>query len=246
MKKTISIKESFVFGWQTMRAHSALIFKVVLTIFALQVAFEIVKKVLVPSAIGILAAIVLMGFLIVTGFGATIISLKLARGTAAHYKDLLPSVKLVVRYVLASILVGLIVLAPLLVAGITVAVVAVVFGVSFVSGTVAHAYVPFWVLCASISLLLAVALTLSGYLLVRYSFVRFVVVDTTTVLGSLRESARLVRGHTLEVFVFFIAFLALNLLGMLLFLVGLLVTVPVTMIAYAQIYQKLKDHIETK
>ena len=246
MKKTFSIKEPFVFGWQTMRAHSALVFKVALTMLALQVAFEIVMEVLVPSAIGMLAAIVLMVFLIVTGFGASIISLKLARGTVAHYKDLLPSVKFVVRYVLASILVGLMVLAPLLVAGIIVAVVAVVFGVSFVGGTVAHAYVSFWVLCVSISLLLAMALTLSGYLLLRYSFVRFAVVDTTTVLGSLGESVRLVRGHTLEVFGFFIALLALNLLGMLLFLVGLLVTIPVTMIAYAHVYQKLKGHVETR
>ncbi len=34
----------------------------------------------------------------------------------------------------------------------------------------------------------------------------------------------------------------LNLLGAIVFLVGLLVTVPVTMIAYAHIYQKLQAH----
>ena len=246
MKKIFSIKESFIFGWRTTRAHSALIFKVVLTVFALQVAFEIVNKVLVPSAIGILAAALLMVFLIVAGFGATIILLKLVRGTAAHYSDLLPPVKLTVRYVLASMLTALVVLAPLVVAGIVVAVGMVLLGASFMTGVVASPYVSLPVLSLVVALLLSTAATLAGYLLLRYSFMRFAVLDSHTVRGSLRESARLVRGHALPLLLFFIVVLVLNLLGVMLFLVGLLITVPVTTLAYAHVYQKLKEHIETK
>lgn len=246
MHQHFSIKNSFMFGWHTMRAHSALVFKVVLTVFALQVAFEVVNKVLVPNPVGILAAIVLMGSLIVTGFGAAIISLKLVRNKPAQYRDLLPSFKVTFRYIVASAVAAIAVLAPLIVAGIAVVVLAVMLDVSFTHGTVANTDVPFWLLCASVSLLIAAALTLSGYMALRYSFVRFAVIDNTTVMASLRESAHLVRGHVLRLLGFFIVLLLLNLLGALLLLVGLLVTVPVTAIAYAHVYQHLKGHIETK
>lgn len=245
MKKTFSIKESFIFGWRTTRAHSALIFKVVLTGFALQVAFEIVNKVLVPSAIGILAAALLMVFLIVAGFGTTIISLKLVRGTVAHYSDLLPPVKLIVRYVLASMLTALVVLAPLIVAGIVVAVGMVLLGASFTTGVVASSYVSLPVLSLVVALVLSTAATLAGYLLLRYSFMRFAVLDSHTVRGSLRECA-VGAWPCAAAIVVFIVVLALNLLGVMLFLVGLLITVPVTTLAYAHVYQKLKEHIETK
>jgi len=247
MKKTFSIKESFVMGWKTMRAHSGLIFKVVLTVFALQVMFEIVTKALVPNnPIGILLAAVLMVFLMVVGLGTTLISLKLVRSKPARYRDLFPPVKLIVRYGLASILTGLVVLAPLIVAGIIVAVGMVLLGASFTTGTVASPYVSLLVLSVVVALFLATAVTLSGYLLLRFSFMRFAVLDSETPVASLRKSARLVRGHTLPLLLFFIIVLVLNLLGAMLFLVGLLITVPVTTLAYAHVYQKLKEHIETK
>src|SRR3989344_3898665 len=192
------IGESFKFGWHKVRQHSALVFQVVLTLFACQVAIEIVQKVLAGRPLGVLAVIALCVVMAFLGTGATLITLKLARGQHASYADLLPPVALVWRFVCAAILSGLIVLAGLLL---------IVPGV---------------------------------YLLLRYGMVRFVVLDGAGVTESLGKSAALTRGVKWRLLGFFAAVVALNILGVFLFYVGLLITVPVSMIAYAHVYEKLK------
>lgn len=231
-------------GWHTVRLHSALVFKIVLSLFAVQVAFEIVTKVLTHTLVGVLAATLLLGLGTVAGFGATVVSLKLIRKESARYGDLFPPSNMVIRYILSSLLVALSVLAPLIIAGLLIAVGAVMGGVSFSTGTIATPYVPMYVVYGAVSILLAVAMVLSGYILLRYSLVRFLVIDGATVMESLRRSVRITKGHALQLLGFFSIFVVLNILGALLFLVGLLVTVPVTVIAYAQVYQKLRGHIE--
>ncbi|MGC9602483.1 MAG: hypothetical protein ABSE76_01955 [Minisyncoccia bacterium] len=77
------------------------------------------------------------------------------------------------------------------------------------------------------------------YLLLRYSMVRFAVIDGASVTDSLRKSAELTVGVKWHLLWFILAIIAINIVGAILFLVPLLVTVPVTMIAYAHVYQKL-------
>jgi uncharacterized membrane protein len=77
------------------------------------------------------------------------------------------------------------------------------------------------------------------YLMVRYSMVRFAVIDGASVTDSLRKSAELTQGIKWHLLWFILAIIAINIIGAVLFLVPLLVTVPVTMIAYAHVYQKL-------
>ena len=62
------------------------------------------------------------------------------------------------------------------------------------------------------------------------------------ITASLRESAEMTHGIKWHLLGFFIIILLLNIVGALLLLVGLLVSVPVTMIAYAHVYQKLRVH----
>src|SRR3989338_315036 len=96
--KAFSIVESLQFGWHTMRAHSALVFQVVLTLLALEVARAIVQKVLAGTALGI---------------GATRIALRLAQGHSAHYADIVPPMRLLWPYIAASLLAGLAVIGGL-------------------------------------------------------------------------------------------------------------------------------------
>lgn len=60
-------------------------------------------------------------------------------------------------------------------------------------------------------------------------------------IETLKESYRLTKGHLLQLFLFGLAFIGINLVGALLLFVGLLVTVPVTLIAAAHVYRKLSD-----
>jgi len=199
MSRTFSISEAITFGWHTTRKHSGLVFQLVLTILALQVAQSIVGKVLAGTAQGFIALVVLGVLQLLVGIGATVISLKLVRGHSAHYKDIVPAWPLVWRFVLASLVVAL----------------AVVCGL--------------------------ILLIIPGiYLLLRYSMVRFAVVDGAGVRESLHISSTLTHGIKLQLLLFFVTLIGLNILGAVALLVGLLVTMPISMLAAAHVYDRLK------
>ncbi len=199
MEHSFLIGESLRFGWEKTRLHNALVFKVVLTMLALEVASAIVQKVLEGTALGFLASLVLFATVVLLGIGATRITLRLAQGHAAHYRDLIPPTKLVWPYIAAAVLSGLAVLGGL------------------------------------------ILLIIPGiWVALRLSMVRFEVIEGVGIRESLNKSWELTRGHSGKLVLFALSALLLNLAGALALMVGLLVTIPVTLIAYAHVYQKLK------
>jgi hypothetical protein len=80
------------------------------------------------------------------------------------------------------------------------------------------------------------------YFLARFSMARFAVLDGATVRESLAQSSALTDGKKLHILGFILTLIGLNLLGALFFFVGLLVTVPVSAVAFAHVYLKLKKH----
>ena len=78
------------------------------------------------------------------------------------------------------------------------------------------------------------------YLILRFSMTRFAVVDGAGVNESLSLSTKLTGGVKWHLLGFFVVLILLNIVGALLLLVGLLVTMPVSMLAAAHVYLKLK------
>lgn len=78
----------------------------------------------------------------------------------------------------------------------------------------------------------------------RYGLAGFVVADgrTADILGSFRESSELTRGNRWGLFLFGLALLLLNLMGAILFGVGLLVTLPMSAFASVLVYRRLATH----
>lgn len=253
MKTHGSVRELVHFGWRTLRSHSRLVFSVVLTILALDVARAVVEKVLQHTPLGTLASVVLMLLLMWTIVGATVISLKLARGAHARYQDLFQPWKLTSRFFLSAVLSGVITLIPL-----AVAVCSTVFAVLGVAGFallspqaavpltrevfMAHA-TSLGALAGVLALLLVVGLCATLYLALRLSFARFAVIDGASVVKSLRESRALTHGIFWRVALFFVTIAGLNMLGAIT-IVGLLVTMPISAIAYAHLYQTLRGRVE--
>ena len=225
MEKPFSIGESLSFGWATLKAHSALVFKVVLTLLALEVALQIVSRVLAGTGLGFVASVVLVAALVWAGIGATLLSLKLAEHKAARFGDILPELSLSINYVLANLLAGVITIMPLIIGGIAILV------VGFASGA--------FILHAIIGVLMAAGML---YFMVRYSMVRFAALDGKGVTDSVRYSAAITHGHKWRLLWFIIVMLLLNILGAIVLLVGLLISIPVTMLAYAHVYTKLKGN----
>ena len=86
-----------------------------------------------------------------------------------------------------------------------------------------------------------ILLIVPGVLLaLRFSLVKYIAVDMALEpVQAIKESARLTKGYRGKIFGFFWAMLGINILGAMCFVVGLLVTVPLTTIAFALVYKKL-------
>lgn len=256
MTHTFSIKEAIVFGWHKVKAHSSLVFAVVLTMFALQVASSLVQKGLEGTAIGVAASIVLAVLGIILGAGMTLIFLKLAKGESSHYRDIVPPLALVWKYFCTSVLVGLISFLPIAAGALaSLALLAasdsagfskesfdllVSTGSTNLSDTAlfeSHAW-PF-VLAMFIML---VAMGFAIYFAVRYSMARLAVLEGADILESLPKSTKLTHGIKWRLVLFALAIAGLNLLGLIALVVGLLVTIPVSVLAFAHVYLKLKAH----
>ena len=80
---------------------------------------------------------------------------------------------------------------------------------------------------------------------IQYQFAPFLIVDRNFGLReAFKKSAEITSGVKREVFLFFLLVLGINLLGLMAFAVGLLVTLPATMIAYTFVYRKLLERKE--
>jgi len=75
---------------------------------------------------------------------------------------------------------------------------------------------------------------------VGLSFVAFLIVDRGVgVIDSLKESWRITKGHKWQLFLLGLLLLLINLLGILALLVGIFVTIPITLLAFTHAYRTL-------
>ena len=75
---------------------------------------------------------------------------------------------------------------------------------------------------------------------IALSFATFSVVDKSLgPIAAIKESYRVTKGHWGALFLFFLVVVGINILGMILLLVGLLVSTPVSMLATVFVYRKL-------
>ena len=70
------------------------------------------------------------------------------------------------------------------------------------------------------------------------AFVPYLVVDKNLgPIEAIKESWRVTKGHKMQLFLLFLALMGLNIIGVLAFLIGIFVTVPITMLAFAHAYR---------
>lgn len=108
---------------------------------------------------------------------------------------------------------------------------------------------PFWrFLGAYILTVIAIALgflalIIPGIILsMGLAFVSYLVVDRGLgPIESMKESWRITKGHKWQLLLLFLALLGINLLGILALLIGVFVTVPITMLAFAHAYRTLSS-----
>lgn len=75
----------------------------------------------------------------------------------------------------------------------------------------------------------------------RYQFATYLVAeDHYTVAQAFEESARMVEGHEWDLFAYWLVMFLLNLVGLLFFGLGIVITLPITLVGYSYIYKQLR------
>lgn len=108
---------------------------------------------------------------------------------------------------------------------------------------------PFWqylVATVIISFLVLAGLILlivPGLILMTlFAFTKFLVIDRNLgPIEAMKESVRISRGHRLDLFLLLLVLIIINILGVIALLVGLLVTVPVSVLTLAHAYRTLSS-----
>lgn len=78
------------------------------------------------------------------------------------------------------------------------------------------------------------------YIILTYSFATYIFLDQKLGINeSIAESAIITKGNKLELFKFYLWLVILNIFGGAFFLVGLVVTLPLTFLAIIEVYKKL-------
>ena len=87
------------------------------------------------------------------------------------------------------------------------------------------------------------ALIIPGIILsMGLAFVPYLVVDRGLgPIEAIKESWRITKGHKWQLLLLFLALLGINLLGILALIIGVFVTVPITMLAFAHAYRTLNS-----
>lgn len=83
-------------------------------------------------------------------------------------------------------------------------------------------------------------------LMIRLGFYKYLIIDKKdiSITQALRESMILTKGITWKLFLFTVVLGLVNLVGFICFVAGLLVTIPLSAIAFAYVYNKLIRRLE--
>lgn len=237
--KDFSIKELVRYGWETYKRNPG----IVIGASVLYIVFSVVVPNVVSSAsesfsggaaagLGIILYIAAWAVSLVVQIGYTKAFLNLHDGKSARVADLFTQYHLFWKYLGTSILVNLIVAGPIMVVGILGAILS---------------------MSAANDVIFSVAMTLSIMLIIpaiyfsiRYGFAMLVTVDRGSgPVEALKQSSAMTVGVKWRILLFWLAMAGLNILGVLALIIGLIVTIPITFIAYLHLYRRLSgDTVE--
>jgi uncharacterized membrane protein len=205
-------KELLAFGWRKTKEHFWFLFTVM------------ILGLLVTGASN---HVPLVGPLmsIAVGIAAVSILLDIAGGHMPTYRDILKPFRtyhVFLHYVLALLII------------------AVFVAIAFALVAISAIFFP-----VSVTAVLSVPLALAFiYWAVRIQFFKYLLVEHPSMhpIASFKKSMRMTDGSFWQLLGFMVLVVLVNIVGALLIGVGLLVTIPLTSIAYTHLYRKLSEH----
>jgi hypothetical protein len=239
-QKHFSTQEALRFGWETMKNNFTFLAGLTLLVGFFSIGPDTYYKLLtgipltdpIPDrleAFILPLSLLFFGIGIMLSIGKINIALKFVKHKKTGYSDLLERKQCYWKFLGASVLYGLIMLSCFLGGLITIMIVSIGFSIPLQSS---QAMVIFPIAIIAIGFMIMLAL--------KYQFYSYLIVDKN--LGaqeSLKESAQMTQGIKWDLLLFGMTLGLVNVLGFLAFGIGLLVTLPTTLLANAFVYSHL-------
>ena len=195
------ISEALQFGWDTTKSNIGFFIGLLIVAGLIQYVPDIVAEIIEADAPDLSLIIRIASYVLsmIIGMGIIKICLRFCDGEKGEFSDLFSCYPLFFKYLIGSILYGLIVVVGLI--------------LLIIPGIV-------WA--------------------IKFQFFDYLIVDKGLgPIDALEKSSEITRGVKWDLFIFAILLGIINLMGFVCLLVGLFVTIPITMVATAFVYRKL-------
>jgi hypothetical protein len=234
MDKKINIGELISIGWNLTLKNFAYLLGLLGLLLVINIIFglgtEFFKRTGFFSLIGY--NLIVAGIGIIMNLGVTKISIGLIDGKKESYKVLYSQYSLTIKYFLANLLTSLVALLPIFI------VLSLWAGSRIFSSFFGQA--PVMTLNLIFSLLGIVAVITSFIISAKLMFFSYFIVDKNSgVIESIKSSLSVTKGEVLKLILLTIVLILINIAGVLALALGLLITIPLSMLAVAAAYRKL-------
>lgn len=221
-KHNFTQKEVFTSAWSKVKANAWFLFTVFFGAAAVTAALSRTGPVEWIAAVAI-------------GIAITSVALVIARGDTPSYHDVIKHFKnhkVPMNYTLATILYLLVVL---------IGFAGVVALLGTLSSVMANGYQS---AMGGIIIVSSLALLVSFYFAMRLQFYKLLIVEDENLLpfAALKKSMHMTKGSFWKLFWFLLVIVIMNIIGAIPAGLGLIVTIPVSVIAYTIVYRKFAEH----
>jgi uncharacterized membrane protein len=234
-----SKKEAIKFGWQKMQQNFKFLLLVMILMMVVQGVQSGIGQLTQGDEGAMVVAAGLIGIVfwvinIVLALGMIKIALQIVDDNKPTFDDLLNNWDVIVKYFLTSIVYGLISFVAFIV-GLLPA--AILYGIMYAtSGSPTTMQT---IIIAAVGAIMALVVTI--YFSIKYQFAQyFTVSEKQGPMTAIKSSAAITKGEVGNLFLFGLLVVLVNIAGALVLLIGLLATIPTTMIATAYVFRKLQ------
>lgn len=244
---TFSIRESLGAGWRIVRGNLKFFVLFALILLAVSILADMPELLGGEAEEGILANIFAGLFVLLSSVLSFIVSvwtfqigLNAVDGKKLSFNGIVPTWPVAWRYLLASLLLVLIIGVPAMLVGIFIAPVlafAAVIIASLATSSVLAVMLA-WVILGGVFIVVAAAFL---YFSARLMFAPYFIIDSLAgPISSIRMSWELTRGSGWHLVLFSLAITLVSILGVALLFVGLLIALPVSLVAMAYVFRQLQ------
>ncbi len=222
-KSKFYIAEAFKFGWHTVIKNLGLFIPAAIIILFVKIIYALTSQHMQKGMIFLVFFIIFLIVSVALQLGIIKICLGESRERKMRLADLFSclTTRKLLHGIVGSIIYQLIVIAGCLIA--------------LAFANILH--LPFLTILAGILLIFP-----GIYFAIKYKFFIYFILDKSNNAGeSLKASAIITRNHMWKLFLFYILIFIINIIGVLVIGVGLLVTLPLSMLAEAHVYRKLSE-----